>query len=113
MKNHRKHATLTRKKGGNYGANEVAFLGSNCENIYRLSTKLREKLSQKYKLGYIDASHKEEVEAPNLDTYTFHNSGDFQTHQIRDRIDIMIKSFFRVIIFYSSTEIILRQNIRF
>jgi len=80
MKNHRKHATLTRKKGGNYGANEVAFLGSNCENIYRLSTKLSEKLSQKYKLGYIDASHKEEVQAPNLDTYTFHNSGDFQTH---------------------------------
>jgi len=40
MKNHRKHATLTRKKGGNYGANEVAFLGSNCENIYHLPQSL-------------------------------------------------------------------------
>lgn len=80
MKNHRKHATLTRKKGGNYGVNEVAFLGSNCENIHRLSMKISEKLSRKYKLGYLDASHKEEVEAPHLDTYTFHKSGDFHTH---------------------------------
>ncbi len=80
MKNHRKHATLTRKKGGNYGVNEVAVLGSNCENIRHLAMRISEKLNQKYKLGYVDASHNEEVEGPNLETFTFHKSGDFHTH---------------------------------
>ncbi|MFD1315290.1 NTP transferase domain-containing protein [Namhaeicola litoreus] len=80
MKNHRKHATLARRKAGNFGVCEMALLGSTCDNIYQLSSKISEKLSEKYKLAYIDASHKELVNAPHVDSYTFHSSGDFQVH---------------------------------
>lgn len=76
MKKHQKHSAITRRENGNYAPVEISFLGVKCSIITDLIQKTA-KINQKTsKIAYLDASHNSEIEAPFLDTYTFHHSGN-------------------------------------
>ena len=77
MEKHKKHHDLKRKSFGNFGPNELAFLGTSCQLISDLAGRLAEILHKKYRLAYVDASHKEGLEVPAMAEFTFHSSGNY------------------------------------
>ncbi len=58
LQKHKKHADIARPNFGFFGRNEWAFLGTNCDNIKKLTFQLSEALSPKWEIGYVDADHK-------------------------------------------------------
>lgn len=76
MEKHRKHAKLERRNFGNFGINEIAFLGVKCSIISDLVHDIVKKLQKNIKIAYIDASHSKDITAPNIDNFTFHSSGN-------------------------------------
>lgn len=75
MAKHQKHTNLKRRKNGNFAPNEVAILGTNCEEISELVHKVSKKLSN-YKLAYFDASHAKDEAKNVLSEFTFHHQGN-------------------------------------
>ncbi len=57
MKKHQKHTALTRPNLGNFGRNELAFVGAPCSSIETLAQQLIALLAPKYNIIYADASH--------------------------------------------------------
>ncbi len=78
MEKHQKHSKLEKRNFQNFANNEIAILGTNCSNISDLVQNIVQNLKKKYKIGYLDASHKEATLAPKLDTFTFHHSGNLE-----------------------------------
>ena len=76
-KKHTKHTNLERRNNGNFAPNEIAILGTNCNNISDLVTKISQRLSN-YKLAYFDASHAKNVDKNTLSEYVFHHQGNIQ-----------------------------------
>lgn len=62
-KKHQKHANLTRPNFGSFGRNELSIIGTPCGNIQKLACELTKRLSEKWKVGYVDADHKSADEA--------------------------------------------------
>ena len=60
---HRKHAKLRRPAYGTFSRNEWAILGTSSSQIEELAYALTERLSQKYKVAYVNAEHKSNREA--------------------------------------------------
>ncbi len=60
-KEHKKHASLVRPQGGNFGRNEWAIVGAPCVNIKLLANDIIQALSVEYKCAYVDASHNDEI----------------------------------------------------
>jgi len=58
MKNHIKHAKITRSNLGNFHKNEYSILGTPCGNIKKLAFDITSALSTDFQVGYIDADHK-------------------------------------------------------
>lgn len=56
---HQKHAKLTRPTYGQFHRQEWAIIGTPCGNIQHLAYALIERLSDNYRLGYVDADHAE------------------------------------------------------
>jgi molybdopterin-guanine dinucleotide biosynthesis protein A len=56
---HQKHAKITRPAYGQFHRQEWAILGTPCGNIQQLAYALMERLSDNYRLGYVDADHAE------------------------------------------------------
>lgn len=86
MEKHQKHASLTKKKLGSFGVNEIAILGTHCDRIKNLAKEIAVKLKQNFNLAYLDASHNEGVEAADLSTFTFHSSGN-SNFEVRYRMN--------------------------
>jgi molybdenum cofactor guanylyltransferase len=62
---HQKHTKLAKAHQGFFAQNEWSFLGTNCDAIQTLAKDITNCFSDTYKVGYIDASHKEiEGEVP-------------------------------------------------
>ncbi len=78
-KKHSKHAKLTLRENGFFAPNEISFVGVKCGIITDLINELSSKLHKQAKIVYVDASHSKDAEAPVLDTYTFHASGNTVT----------------------------------
>jgi len=76
MKKHQKHSKLSRRNNGNYAPNEISILGVKCSVISNLVQKIANTNQKIAKIAYLDASHNKEIQAPFLDTYTFHHSGN-------------------------------------
>jgi len=74
MGNHQKHAKLKLRDNDNFAANEISFVGTNCDLISNLVHQVSEKLPV-YKLAYLDASHSKDIELKPLETFTFHHKG--------------------------------------
>ncbi|MGY3212728.1 NTP transferase domain-containing protein [Mucilaginibacter sp. HD30] len=64
LKEHKKHASLTKPLIGNFARNEWAIVGAPCVNIKLLANDVIQALSPKYKCAYVDASHNDEVVSP-------------------------------------------------
>ncbi len=92
QKKHRKHAKLTLKNNGEFGPNELSFVGVKCSVISGMVAEISKRLADKYKTVYVDASHGKDNTAPVFDTYTFHASGDthiatnLEMNKFNDRI---------------------------
>lgn len=80
MIKHQKHTKLTRRNYEKYASNEISFLGVKCSIINDLVQKIVKKHQKTSKIAYLDASHNDEVEAPKLDTFTFHHSGNLDVN---------------------------------
>ena len=78
METHRKHAKLNRRKLGNFATLEIAMLGAKCSTIQTLAESISSAMAAKTKIAYVDASHDMGLEAPKMDSYTFHASGNLQ-----------------------------------
>ena len=54
---HQKHAKLTRPEFGHFHRHEWAILGTPCGNIKKLAYGIIDRLSDSYRVGYVDADH--------------------------------------------------------
>ena len=61
LKDHKKHAALTKPTTCSFARNEWAIVGAPCVNIKLLANDVIQTLSSKYKCAYVDASHNDEV----------------------------------------------------
>lgn len=75
MSKHTKHTNLERRNNENFAPNEISILGTNCNTISNLVSKVSQKLSN-YKLGYFDASHAKDVAENKLSEFVFHHEGN-------------------------------------
>ena len=80
QKKHQKHTKLKLRKAENFAFNEIAILGSKCSIISDFIQKISKKLQKTSKIAYFDASHADEIQVPNVDTFTFHHSGNLATN---------------------------------
>ncbi len=80
MSKHQKHTKLVRRNNGIYATNEIAFLGVKCSIITDLVQKIAKKQQKTTKIAYLDASHNDEIVAPELDIFTFHHSGNLDVN---------------------------------
>jgi len=76
MTKHQKHSNITKRNNGNYASLEISFLGVKCSIITDLVQNAAKINQKESKTAYLDASHNNEIEAPFLDSYTFHGSGN-------------------------------------
>ncbi len=56
---HKKHDDIAKPSLGNFGRNEWAILGTDCGAIKGLAKQLCDAFSTQWKIGYVDADHKE------------------------------------------------------
>ena len=77
MAKHSKHTNLERRNNDNFAPNEISILGTNCNTISNLVSKVSQKLSN-YKLAYFDASHAKDVEENRVSEFVFHHEGNVQ-----------------------------------
>jgi len=84
MSKHQKHTKLTRRNYGKYAFNEISFLGVKCSIISDLVHKIAKNHQKSSKIAYLDASHNNEIEAPELDIFTFHHSGNLEVNSATD-----------------------------
>jgi molybdopterin-guanine dinucleotide biosynthesis protein A len=77
MSKHTKHINLERRNNDNFASNEISILGTNCNNISDLVSKVSSKLSN-YKLAYFDASHAKQVQENKVSEFVFHHEGNVQ-----------------------------------
>lgn len=80
MKKHQKHSKLSKRNNGNYAPNEISILGVKCSIISDLVQKIAKNNQKIAKIAYLDASHNKEIQAPFLDSYTFHHSGNLDVN---------------------------------
>ncbi|MCG8331014.1 MAG: NTP transferase domain-containing protein [Chitinophagales bacterium] len=59
-KQHQKHAKLARPSYGQFHRQEWGIVGTPCGNIQQLADTIIERLSDTYKIGYVDADHASE-----------------------------------------------------
>ncbi|MFK5878155.1 MAG: NTP transferase domain-containing protein [Flavobacteriaceae bacterium] len=80
MVKHQKHSKLSKRNNGNYATNEISILGVKCSIVSDLVQKIAKNTQKITKIAYLDASHNKEIQAPFLDTYTFHHSGNLDVN---------------------------------
>ena len=77
MAKHTKHINLERRNNDNFAPNEISILGTNCNTISNLVSKVSQKLAN-YKLAYFDASHAKDMQENKLSEFVFHHEGNVQ-----------------------------------
>jgi len=82
MEQHQKHTKLIRRNNDFFAPNEISILGSNCSIIADFVQKTSKILQKKAKIAYFDASHNKEIQAPFLDVFTGHHSGNLNVNAI-------------------------------
>lgn len=95
---HQKHTKLTRPTLGNFGRNELGFVGAPCGLIQKLASTISQALGDQYKLAYIDADHAsgetettdEFVDSKQFLTYTDKiNYHQLNNHTAHDRFHFL------------------------
>lgn len=65
-KQHRKHTKLSRPAYGHFHRNEWSILGTPCGNIQKLAYAIIDRLSEIYRVGYVDADHTDADQEPQM-----------------------------------------------
>lgn len=81
MSKHQKHAKLTLRNNDNFAPNEIAIIGTKCNEVSNLVHKVSEQLS-KYKLAYFDASHAKDESKQIVEKFTFNSNGNVTINNI-------------------------------
>ena len=76
MAKHIKHTNLEKRNNDIFAPNEISFLGTNCNTISDLVSKISQNLAD-YKLAYFDASHSKDIAQNNVSEYVFHHQGNW------------------------------------
>lgn len=91
-KQHQKHAKLERPAYGHFHRNEWAILGTPCGNIQKLAYAIIDRLSDLYRVGYVDADHKSADEDEALPGAMGHDACMEYTDKINyHRFDVKAK----------------------
>lgn len=56
-KEHHKHAKIAKPTFGSYSRNELALMGTTCEQVRELSEAIIQSLGAKYRIAYLDTDH--------------------------------------------------------
>ena len=80
MEKHQKHTKLKRRENDFFAPNEIAILGSKCSIITDFVQNMSEKLEKRAKIAYFDASHNDGIQAPILDNFIAHHSGNLNVN---------------------------------
>ena len=75
MGKHQKHAKLPLRENDNFAPNEIAIVGTKCNEVSKLVNLISEQLL-KYKLAYFDASHAKDESKQIIDKFTFNPNGN-------------------------------------
>jgi molybdopterin-guanine dinucleotide biosynthesis protein A len=75
MSKHQKHAKLVLRNNDNFAPNEIAIVGTKCNEVSKLVNEISEQLS-KYKLAYFDASHAKDESKQIVEKFTFSPNGN-------------------------------------
>lgn len=78
---HQKHAKLARPSYGEWGRNELAIIGTTCDDIRTLVNAIIRDLPQ-YKIAYVDADHKSDNEIAAKDSSINNNAFIEYTNKI-------------------------------
>jgi len=84
---HQKHTKLIRRENDIFAPNEIVVLGTKCSVIADFVQKISKNLQKRSKIAYFDASHNNEIQAPNIDIFTAHHSGNLNinaTHNLNE-----------------------------
>lgn len=80
---HQKHTHLTRRNNDSFAPNEIAFVGTKCDEILNIVQQIAKKLPH-YKLAYFDASHAKDVPVNHLSEFVFHPKGNVQISTLQN-----------------------------
>ena len=95
MKEHQKHKKIAQPNLGQWGRNEYAIIGTTCAKIKELAVQITERVAGKFKVCYIDASHKEEIEILDFDSTFLGKVNSFQFEQAGELNKYQRKIFFQ------------------
>lgn len=112
-KPHQKHAKLSKPKFGSFGRNEMAIVGTTCENMKQLAQKIIQHFST-LKIAYADADHTDYKEPGATINTTFTTKGylEYTDKIIFSRFDYSnpITSFQRQLFFNDPDLILVNGN---
>jgi molybdopterin-guanine dinucleotide biosynthesis protein A len=77
MGKHQKHTKLSLRNNDNFAPNEIAIIGTKCNEVSKLVELVSEKLT-KYKLAYLDASHSKDERKQSIDKFVFNANGNIK-----------------------------------
>ncbi|MCF6181907.1 NTP transferase domain-containing protein [Lutibacter sp.] len=81
MGKHQKHAKLGLRNNNNFAPNEIAIVGTKCNEVSKLVQQVSEKLTN-YKLAYFDASHSKDERKQNVEEFVFNANGNITINSI-------------------------------
>jgi len=81
MGKHQKHIKLALRNNDNFAPNEIAIVGTKCNEVSKLVQQVSEKLSN-YKLAYFDASHSKDEQKQNVEKFVFNSNENVAINSI-------------------------------
>jgi len=81
MDKHQKHIKLALRNNDNFAPNEIAIVGTKCNEVSKLVQQVSEKLSN-YKLAYFDASHSKDESKQSVEKFIFNANGNVTINSI-------------------------------
>ncbi len=83
MGKHQKHTKLSLRENDNFAPNEIAIVGTKCNEVSKLVQQVSRKLTN-YKLAYFDASHAKDESKQNVEKFVFNANGNVTIHSIEN-----------------------------
>lgn len=84
---HQKHTKLAKPSTGHQGRQEWAILGTVCSNIQSLASALSLLLAARWKIGYVDADHKQHDESVDKPAFALQSTDKIGFHRM-DSLEI-------------------------
>ena len=96
MNGHKKHAKLTRPRGGQFHRFEYGIIGAPCSVIQQLSSRICETLAPSYKLAFVDADHQATTADPSPYSAVYTDKISFGRFDLIDQQKISERTIFNL-----------------